>query len=293
MKEYNNSNFQLGPIDVTLQAGEITGVVGENGNGKTTLLRIIAGELQRSMGSITYPRFDYKNEHDWYAIKQNIAFIPQALPKWRGYLKDNLHFAAANHGVFGKENEKMVKYIIHRLGLSKYINSKWKDISSGYKLRFELAKALVWRPKLLVLDEPLANLDINAKLLFMQDLRMLANIRKYPVTIILSSQQLHEIESVVDNIIFLKEGSTVYNGAVKDFGEKRTRNSFEVGGEFNRDQLYECLKSIEEVTISDTGQSLIIEVPVGIEGKVVLNLITKEYMVEYFRDISKSTRKLF
>ncbi len=279
-------------IDLELKVGELTGVVGENGNGKTTLLRIVAGDLAITKGKISYPHIA-DNTDDWYKIKQNIAFIPQQLKKWNGLLKDNLHFSAANHGIYGKENEEMVNFIIHRLGLTKYKNAKWGDISSGYKLRFELARALVWKPKLLVLDEPLANLDINAKLLFMQDLRLIANIRKHPISIILSSQQLHEIESVVDNIMFLKEGDVIYSGLVKDFGEDRENNTFEFAGDFTREELYDLLEKFNGVSIEDTGQSLLIHTPKEVEASELLVAISASKKVDYFRDISKSTRKLF
>jgi ABC-2 type transport system ATP-binding protein len=299
-KSYKSVRFRLGSIDLTLRTGEITGIVGENGNGKTTLLNIIAGDLSIDGGTVTYPSLEKSKENtpqsaqkDWYFIKQHIAFIPQHLDKWNGLLKDNLHLAAANHGLFGQENEEAVDFIIHRLGLTRYKNATWKDISSGYKLRFELARALVWRPQLLILDEPLANLDINSKLLFMQDLRLLANSLRYPISIIMSSQQLHEIENVVDNIIFLQEGKPIYNGKVSEFGKDRQTNVFELSGDFSRIDLHEWLKNFQAVKIEDTGQSFIVETPIEFTGNQLLALLSEKKKVDYFRDISQSTRKLF
>lgn len=294
-KFYKSVGFRLGEIDLTLSAGEITGIVGENGNGKTTLLNIVAGELSIDGGTVFYPAFEKEQTalRNWYAVKQHIAFIPQHLDKWLGLLKDNLHLSAANHGIFGQENEEAVDFIIHRLGLTKYKNAKWNDISSGYKLRFELARALVWKPQLLILDEPLANLDINSKLLFMQDLRLLSNSLRYPIAIIMSSQQLHEIESVVDNIIFLKEGYPIYNGRVNEFGKDRETNVFELAGDFSRQDLYQWLKDYQAIKIEDTGQSFIIETPVGFTGNQLLAMLSEKQKIEYFRDISQSTRKLF
>jgi len=291
-KEYPSVGFSLQNISLQLKLGELTGIVGENGNGKTTLLRIIAGDLGIYSGIIRYPAFNVPQEA-WYLVKQNIAFIPQNLANWKGLLKDNLHFSAANHGIFGSENEELVDFVIHRLGLTRYQYATWNEISNGYKLRFELAKSLVWRPKLLILDEPLANLDINAKLLFMQDLRLLANSTRHPISIVMSSQQLHEIESVVDNIVFIKEGKAIYNGKVAQIGEDRQQNSFELAGNFERAELYYILKELGQISIDDTGQSLVVHVPRNIESSQVLNKIAAVKKIDYFRDISRSTRKLF
>ena len=99
--------FFLQPLDVTLSTGQITGVVGENGNGKTTLLRILAGELSTDSGSILFPALELQ-ENDWYSIKNHTAFIPQRIPKWYGTLLDNLRFFDSIHGIKGKENEKRI-----------------------------------------------------------------------------------------------------------------------------------------------------------------------------------------
>lgn len=287
------NSFKLAPIDLLLKLGELTGIVGENGNGKTTLLRIVAGDLGADSGTIEYPYFGLTNT-DWYEVKHRIAYIPQRLPKWHGLLIDNLRFAAAIHGIKGEENESRVDFIIERLGLSRFRYHKWSEISSGYRLRFELAKVLVWSPKLLVLDEPLANLDINAQQLFLQDLKYIAKSLKHPVSVLLSSQQLHEIESVSDNIIFLKAGETLYNGTQKSFGQQRNRNCFEVVGSFDRAELITMLEHIPGVKVDDSGTALIINAPVEITSDTILrSLLEKNASIHYFRDISTSTKKLF
>lgn len=286
------SPFYLQPVDVVLRYGEITGIVGENGNGKTTLLRILAGELSTDTGSISYPAL-HADATNWYKVKNQFVFIPQRIPKWYGTLLDNLRFFASIHGIKNVDNNKQIEYILFRLGLDKFRDLKWSEISSGYRLRFELAKALMWRPRLILLDEPLANLDINAQQLFLQDLKFFVRSGRFPLSVILSSQQLHEVESVSDNIVFIKQGKTIYSGQQKDFASDRSSNTFEISGNFKRDDLL-LLFADTDMKIEDSGTTMVVTVPVSITSEQFLReLLNKKFSIGYFRDISTSTRKLF
>lgn len=284
--------FELPELQLNL--GEITSVVGENGNGKTTLLRIIAGELQTTEGALDYPHLVSDIKNDLYSIKQQIAFIPQELPRWSGLLADNLHFAAAIHGIKGEQNEEEVAFIMSRLGLEKYNKARWSEISGGYRMRFALAKALVWNPKLVILDEPLANLDINAQQLFLQDLRYLANSVANPKAIIISSQHLYSLEGITDNIIFITDGKAAYQGKLQDFGKERTDNSFEFTCNLSKEALSDLLEEISWNEIDETGIHFTITTPINVTAKDLISLFAKHNVdVSYFRDISKSTRRLF
>ena len=119
---YNSraGKFKLFNIDINLKLGEITAVVGENGNGKTTLLKIIAGELATNEGKITYPCLNLNSKPDLYYIKQKIAYIPQELPKWYGLLADNLH-----------------EVILHTANLKELLENERKGILSIEEIRRE------------------------------------------------------------------------------------------------------------------------------------------------------------
>ncbi|MCL2935549.1 MAG: ABC transporter ATP-binding protein [Trichodesmium sp. MAG_R02] len=296
-KKYSGrlTDFQLSVSKLELKFGEITSLVGENGNGKTTLLRIIAGELQQTSGIVEYPALTESKENSRYKIKQQIAYIPQELPQWTGLLVDNLHFAAAIHGIRGKENKGEVDFIIWRLGLDKYKNATWNEVSGGFKMRFSLAKALVHNPRLLILDEPLANLDVNTQLLFLQDLRDLANSLAHPKTILLSSQHLYEVENITDNIIFVKEGSVIYNGKLEDFGKEIEENAFELSCNLSKNELMDLLEKISYTQIEMVGHNqYIIKTSRNIGSNDLIKLfINHNIILKYFRDISKSTRRLF
>ncbi len=282
--------FTLGPIDLELRTGEITGVVGENGNGKTTLLRQVAGMLDHDGGTQQWPLAPA----DPYARRATIAWIPQRSARWYGTLLQNLRFTAAIHGIAGDANEDRVQYTLHRLGLTRFAHLSWNELSSGYKLRFELARMVVWRPRLLVLDEPIANLDLQAQQLFLQDLCHLASAARDPVAIILSSQQLHEIESIADRIIFLRNGRPMYSGSTAAFDQDRSSNVFELKGAVDRSRLLAALGEGNALALDDTGLVWRLITPRAIGPREVLRALTAaEAEVSYFRDISTSTRKLF
>jgi ABC-2 type transport system ATP-binding protein len=300
-KQYRGktSDFRLFVESLELKFGEITSLVGENGNGKTTLLRIASGQLKETSGEIRYPALlgsKSSNRLDYNRIKQQIAYIPQELPRWSGLLIDNLHFSAAAHGIKGEANEFEVDFILNRLGLEKYRNATWSEISGGFRMRFALAKVLLWNPKIIVLDEPLANLDVNTQMIFLEDLRDIADSLENRKTILLSSQHLHEVESITDNIIFVKDGSAIYNGRLTDFGEDRKENGFEIICDLSRKELLKLLREhISEVTIDVVIYNhYIINTPRSVTSRYILNILSsKDTGVSLFRDISKSTRRLF
>lgn len=285
-------SFKLNPIDLTLKRGNIIGLVGENGNGKTTLLRLISTDLEATDGTVKVfeggkllPTFE--------AIKERIAFIPQRIPKWWGNVESQISFAASIKGLSKDENRRQTQFIIHRLGLTNFAQHTWSELSSGYKLRVEIAKTLVWNPKVLILDEPLANLDLMAQEMLLQDLRDLANSQKKPVTIILSSQQLHEVETVADQIVFLKNGRAIFNGEVAEIKSTDQSTTIEIDGQFNYNELSEVLSGLK-IKIEQNSSGFTMECSNDIKSqKILKKLVEKEIEISYFRDITNSTKKLF
>ncbi|HSS50570.1 MAG TPA: ATP-binding cassette domain-containing protein, partial [Thermoanaerobaculia bacterium] len=162
LRKIYRDGFTLSDINLTLRPGEIIGLVGVNGSGKSTLLRVLAGELASDAGDLTYPLL-CPESLDWFRIRSQIAFVPQQPFPWLGILEENLNLHAALRQITGRANEDEVEFILHRLGLETYRKAGWAELSGGFQMRFELAKALVGRPRLLILDEPLAPLDINTQ----------------------------------------------------------------------------------------------------------------------------------
>jgi len=286
-KTYLSGNFTLNPVSLHVSTGDILGVVGENGNGKTTLLRCLAGQLAIDGGTIHHQSV---KEKGYYAIKHQVAFIPQRISRWYGLLKDNLHFSAAIAGVNGQENELMVDFMVERLGLGSYSHLTWNQISSGYRTRFEIARVLLQKPSLLILDEPLANLDINAQQTILTDLKFLAKSINHPMGIVLSSQQLHEVEKIADNVLFIKQGSCLFQ--TKEKKEMIVSSVLELETTAGREEIFRILGE-DKVSIQFNGGFFTITSAAYSVKDILEKLVSHQVSMTYFRDITYSTKRLF
>lgn len=287
-KQYAQGNFRLQPISLSVHRGEIIGIVGENGNGKTTMLRCLAGQLELSGGSLQYKQIP---DADLYAIRNYVAFIPQRIPRWYGVLQDNLHFSASLAGLHGEENELAVEFMLERLGLGEHANKTWEQISSGYRTRFELARVLLAKPGLLILDEPLANLDINAQQTILNDLRMMARSRRRPMGIVLSSQQLHEVEHVADRMVLIRNGSGSITG-VRQTMENENTCVVELETTASREALIAAMLGAE-VQLHFNGGFYTLETKDIDAQELVKRLVSGNVPLSYYRDISNSTKRFF
>ena len=289
LKSYGSKKFSLGPVSVEIKKGQVYGLVGENGNGKTTLLRILAKEISYNEGELNYS-FNQIPKND-YDLRTKLVYIPQRTAKWYGSLKDNLKFVLSNYGISSEENETRVLMMIARLGLWNYKHLKWSELSSGYKMRFELARTLLRKPELLLLDEPLANLDVLAQQVILEDLKAIANSVNHPIALILSSQQLYEVEKVSDKVIFLKNGQykNNENGLISD-----NQLIIEIDTSNSREDLLETFKNFKLEKLNFNGGVFVAYFAEETElYQVILALGNAKIQITYLRNISNSTRRFF
>jgi ABC-2 type transport system ATP-binding protein len=289
-KTYSRGNFTLGPISMELKPGQLIGLVGENGNGKTTLLRILAKEIAFSRGELHYSNeTEFDNNYDH---RTKLTYIPQRTQKWYGKIRTNLRFCATHYGITGLRNELLVEMMLIRFGLFKFRALSWSELSSGYKMRFELARTFLRRPEILLLDEPLANLDVVTQQIVLNDLKSLAKSAHNPIGIILSSQQLFEVERVADEVIFLK------NGAPKLL-ERENKSQYstcviELETPASRQQIESALDNLPDIRIHFNGGMYVISSEKLNRANQVLDaLVSHDVHVSYYRDISESSKRFF
>ena len=286
IKKYH-SDFTLGPINLNINTGEIIGLVGKNGNGKTTLLRSLCKELHPTSGDVFF-LFNYDSDYD---LRTKLVYIPQRTATWRGSMYENLQFTASCYGYKPEENNLVVDLVMTRLGLRKFRSYKWNGLSSGYKMRFELARMLLRKPKILLIDEPLANLDILAQQTVLDDFKHIANSPFRPIAIVLSSQQLYEVEKTSSQVVFLKNGLQ-RNLTEEDSEEKQFIVEFETTETIS--VLNEKLATLHLISLEQNGGTLIATFPNDVTIATFMKAcINEQIELNYLRNISNSTRRFF
>ena len=205
------TSFSLKNITFNLPAGYICGLIGENGSGKTTLINILSG-LYSYDGEVRISGRDYCNHE--YDIKQDIGVVVH------GDIFEAKESLISNAYYFGrfykKYSKNLLENYLERFNLND--KKKYKELSKGEKLKFALAFALAHEPRLLLLDEPGANFDIEFRKEFNSLLREF--IIDGTRSVILSTHIISDVETFADYILFLKNGEQVLFGDVETIREK-------------------------------------------------------------------------
>jgi ABC-2 type transport system ATP-binding protein len=189
-------------ISLRVEAGEFYGFLGPNGAGKTTSINAIVGLAKRTSGSIRI--FGYDNEHEWRQARRLIGLSPQEFNFDRYLsLRDVLIYAAGYYGLRGKEVTDRADALLERFGLTSHAHLEYTKVSGGQKRRLSLARALIHEPKLLILDEPTAGVDVELRLELWDWLRRL---NADGLTIFLTTHYLEEAEQLCRRIAIIRRG---------------------------------------------------------------------------------------
>lgn len=287
VKTYPNNTFSLHLDELQLQTRKVLGLVGENGNGKTTLLTILAQERSSDTDAIRY--YLKPTPRSLYELRTRLAYIPQRSQRWYGSLKNNLRFLLSSYGVDKDEIELRMMLMIASWGLLAYQDLKWEELSSGYKMRFELARTMLRKPQVLLLDEPLANLDIVSQQVMLEDIKYMANLPFHPMAVILSSQQLYEVEHVADEVLFLKGGKLINQN---NLGGNLL--VIELASSEVKERVESTFAPLTPTKVSYNAGTFLCEFPEGVVLKDVWKILANaDLQVTMLRDISNSSRRFF
>jgi len=191
----------LDNLNLEVKEGEIFGLLGPNGAGKTTFLNILAGTVIKNSGNVNVWGFDLdKNPRE---VRASIGIVPQEVNLDAFFSpKKILELQAGLYGI--PKKERITDTILKIVSLENQANSYARSLSGGMKRRLLIAKAMVHRPPILVLDEPTAGVDVELRQNLWNNVRTL---NKQGVTIILTTHLMHEAEEMCNRIAIINKGN--------------------------------------------------------------------------------------
>jgi len=209
-KSYNNTPALKG-VDIEISKGEFFGLLGPNGAGKTTTINILTGLVFKDAGTCLV--FEKDIVKDYRYTRSKIGIAAQELSvDWFFTIEKLLYFQAGYYGISTKKANTKVNELLERLGLDKKRDSRLRQLSGGMKRRFQIAKALVHDPDILILDEPTAGVDVELR----HDLwKYLKELHKKGKTILLTTHYIEEAELLCDNVAIIDEGTILKEGSPK------------------------------------------------------------------------------
>ncbi|NHJ25868.1 MAG: ABC transporter ATP-binding protein [Candidatus Lokiarchaeota archaeon] len=208
-----NSGFQLSKLSLKVEKNSIYALIGNNGSGKTTLLRLLVGLIWPTSGSIKiFDQLLTKDKQKLWNIRKQVGFLFQNPDDqlFAPTVKEDIGFGARNLKLDEDEITIRVDWALKAVRLEDYKNYSPFDLSWGQKKRVALAGLLVMKPKLLILDEPFANLDFKS---IYNHLEILENLRKLQdLTIMFTTHNLFFVEHWAEKMLFINDGQSVYEG---------------------------------------------------------------------------------
>lgn len=276
----NNISFQIG-------AGEVVGFLGPNGAGKTTTMKILAGALAYSNGSVKV--CDIEVNENSLLTKSFVGYLPELNPLYTEmYVKEYLLFVAETYGL-GKEKNARVNELIDKVGLRTEFQKKIGQLSKGYRQRVGLAQALIPNPKVLILDEPTTGLDPNQ----LEEIRNLIREIGKDRTVLLSTHIMQEIKAICNRVIVINKGEIVADYAdiskIKLFDE----NSFHFEVEFaNETQEIEKLENIISVKTVDN-KSFTVIASTDIRADIFDFAVKANNKILTMKEIERSMEEVF
>ncbi len=229
----DNVSFNIGK-------GEIIGLLGHNGAGKTTIMKMLTGFLEPSEGTIEIDGLNIEDQRS--EVQNKIGYLPENCPVYPEMtLIDFLDYAAELSGLTGQEKFSAVKQVIVKTALTEKATQPINTLSRGYKQRVGVAQAILHKPQILILDEPTNGLD-PTQILHMREL--IAELGKN-ATVIVSTHILQEVEAVCERVLIMHSAKLAIDARLNDLQNSQT---IQLKTDCPPEQLKSQLQDRQEIT---------------------------------------------
>jgi len=222
LRKVYGDTLAVDDLSFSTEPGEIVGLLGPNGAGKTTTINMILGVLEPSAGRIQVERHDLATDRREVLLRTNFAAVYAPLP---GNLtvEQNLRFFAMLYGV--QAIAERIATLLEQFDLARFRHTKCGVLSSGEQTRVSLAKAMLNEPRLLLLDEPTASLDPATAREVRAKIRNVTTATR--VSVLWTSHNMYEVESVCDRVLFLSHGRVLLEGNPRTLPQEHGKSTLE------------------------------------------------------------------
>ncbi|MDD5056388.1 MAG: ABC transporter ATP-binding protein [Sideroxydans sp.] len=211
LTRFHGKRRVVSDVSLELRRGEVLGLLGHNGAGKSTTLQMLAGALTPDSGLVEVCDFDLAQHPE--LGKACLGFLPEQPPLYRDMRVDDfLIFAARLHRVAPAKLADHLALAKQRCGLTDCGNKLISTLSKGYQQRAGIAQAIIHQPAVVILDEPTVGLDPTQ----IRDIRNLIRELGNSSSVILSTHILNEVENICDRAIILQEGKVIFSGGIDE-----------------------------------------------------------------------------
>lgn len=211
-------------LNLRVNAGEVYGLLGPNGSGKTTTILMLLGLTEPSSGRARILGFDPVREP--LKVKAQVGYMPDQVGFYNNLTaRENLTYTAKLIGLPREAFQRRIEDVIARMGLSSVADQKLSTFSHGMRQRLGVAEVLLKDPQIIVMDEPTVGLDPDAARRFLEIIRDLSGAG---ITILLSSHLLHQVQQVCDRVGLFSRGRIVLEGTVTELTQKVLESGYQV-----------------------------------------------------------------
>jgi ABC-2 type transport system ATP-binding protein len=210
----------LQDVSLQLESGRIHGLLGPNGAGKSTLISMVAGMLVPDTGSVEIFGVDVVKHPQ--AAKQLLGVVPQEITMEMAFTcREVLYYFSGMYGVPANERHARIDEVLKDLDLFDKAEERARNLSGGMKRRLMIAKAIIHKPKFLILDEPTAGVDVALRQRIWQLVRRL---NEAGTTILFTTHYLEEAEQLCDQITLINHGKVIREGKLQDLQREFAKN---------------------------------------------------------------------
>lgn len=249
LTKYYGKTLAVNNISFEFESGRCVALIGPNGAGKTTTLQMLAGLLKPTEGTIQFQQDDKNND-----IRSLIGYLPQ-FPAFYPWMtgREFLIYSGKLSKIPASEVEKRADELLERVGISEAKNRRISTYSGGMRQRLGIAQAIIHRPKLLMLDEPVSALDPLGR----REVLTLMEELKNDLTILFSTHILSDADEVSDELLLLHQGEIVEAGPMDELRTKYQTTTIELSFENNLEAYVAKLEQLSSVVKTSVDKNIV------------------------------------